>query len=353
MTSAAASKPSEITLSLMRSEASEAPDVVARLLTQNAATCRVLGTRLRQNPPRFVVTCARGSSDSAATYATYLIELKLGTVSASVGPSVSSIYGARLNMRDALFLAVSQSGRSPDLVSLAETARADGALTVAIVNDEASPLAAACEIVLPLHAGAERSVAATKTYIASLAAILQMVAEWSGDHALIEAATKLPDNLRASLKLDWSAALPLLTSARHLYVAGRAVGYAAAQEVALKLKETSGLHAEAISAAELQHGPMALAGAEFPVFILGQHDEALAGLQDMAKAFAARGVPVMIAAPGVPEAGLNLPVVSGLHPYVQPLATVQRFYLLADDVSRARGFDPDRPLHLRKVTETW
>src|SRR5262249_5622153 len=150
-------------------------------------------------------------------------------------------------------------------------------------------------------------------------------AEWSGDHALIEAAAKLPDNLRASLGLDWSGALPLLGSTQHLYVAGRAVGYAAAQEVALKLKETSGLHAEAISAAELQHGPMALAGTDFPVFIWGQHDEALEGLQAMPTTSAARGVPVMTAAPGAPASGLNLPVVSGLHPFVQPLATVQRF----------------------------
>lgn len=336
----------------MRREAAEAPEVVRRLIERNAEVCRTLGARLRGTPPRFVVTCARGSSDSAATYAKYLIELQLGTVVASVGPSVSSVYRAKLDMRDALFLAISQSGRSPDLLALAKAARADGALTVAAVNDEASPLAEACEIVLPLHAGAERSVAATKTYLASLAAVLQLVAEWSGDSALLQAVRRLPETLGASLALDWQAATDPLTAARHLYVVGRGVGYAAAQEAALKLKETSGLHAEAISAAELMHGPMALAGPDFPVLVLAQDDEALAGTREMSVALAARGVPVLAAAPGGGWPGMPLPVVPGVAAFVQPIVTVQRFYLLAEAVARARGHDPDRPSHLRKVTET-
>ena len=161
---------------LMLRETAEAPDVVARLIAANDAACRALGERLRARPPPFAVTCARGSSDSAATYAKYLFEIRLGTVVASVGPSIASIYGQRPKMNDALFLAISQSGRSPDLLTLAEAARADGALTVALVNDTASPLAELCEVVLPLHAGPERSVAATKSYIASLAAVLQLVA---------------------------------------------------------------------------------------------------------------------------------------------------------------------------------
>ena len=339
--------------SLMAREAAEAPDAVRRLIERNADACRALGARLREAPPRFVVTCARGSSDSAATYAKYLIELSLGVVVASVGPSVSSVYRAKLDMREALFLAISQSGRSPDLLALAEMARNDGALTVAIVNDAASPLAAVCEVVLPLHAGAERSVAATKTYLASLAAALQMVAEWSGNAALLEAVPTLPDVLRAALALDWRQAVGPLSAAHDLYVVGRGVGYAAAQEVALKFKETCGLHAEAISAAELMHGPLALAGPDFPALILGQDDEALASLKAMAAGLAAQGVAVIAAGPGTGWAGATLPIVGGLHPFVQPIATVQSFYALADAVARTRGRDPDRPSHLRKVTETW
>src|SRR3954449_3667695 len=166
---------------LMAREAAEAPQAGARLLAANRDACRALGERLRRSPPHFVVTCARGSSDAAATYAKYLIEIGLGVVVASVGPSISSIYGGRPKMRDALFLAISQSGRSPDLLTLAEAARADGALTVALVNDTASPLAGLCEVVLPLAAWPERSVAATKSYLASLAGVLQLVRHWTGD----------------------------------------------------------------------------------------------------------------------------------------------------------------------------
>jgi glucosamine--fructose-6-phosphate aminotransferase (isomerizing) len=256
-------------------------------------------------------------------------------------------------MRDSLFLAISQSGRSPDILALAEAARADGALTVAIVNDEASPLAATCEVVLPLHAGSERSVAATKSYLTSLAAVLQIVAEWCADPALGAAVGRLPDTLATAATLDWQIAAAPLAAARNLFVVGRGVGFAAAQEIALKLKETCGIHAEALSAAELIHGPMALAGADFPVLFVGQDDESLAALMETATTLSARDVPVMIAAPGKGGVGTALTVVAGLHPFVQPIAVVQSFYRLADAVARARGHDPDRPSHLRKVTETW
>jgi glucosamine--fructose-6-phosphate aminotransferase (isomerizing) len=190
----------------MLREAAEAPDVVSRLVAENESACRELGNRLRARPPAFVVTCARGSSDSAATFAKYLWEVRLGTVVASVGPSISSIYGQRPRMRDALFLAVSQSGRSPDLLALAEAARADGAFTVALVNDAASPLAGLCEVVLPLHAGPERSVAATKSYLAALAALLQLAAHASGDAGLDRAVRTLADNLDDALARDWRPA---------------------------------------------------------------------------------------------------------------------------------------------------
>ena len=335
----------------MLAEAREAPAAAARAIAANQAVCRALAARLQAKPPRFVVTCARGSSDSVATYANYLIELTLGIVVASVGPSVSSIYGARLDMRDALFIAISQSGRSPDLLALAESARRDGALTVAIVNDDTSPLAGAAEIVLAVQAGREQSVAATKSYIASLAAILELVATWRDDPALLRAVAGLPDALENAAAADWQSALPLLVAAEHLYVVGRGVGYATALEAALKLKETGGLHAEAISAAELMHGPLALAGPGFPVFGIGQDDAALLALRDLLATVAAQGAPVVSAAPGSGWPGLALPV-SPHHPFVQPITTIQSFYILAEAVARARGRDPDRPQHLRKVTET-
>jgi glucosamine--fructose-6-phosphate aminotransferase (isomerizing) len=336
----------------MLREAQEAPEAVARLLAGNAALCRDLGARLRAAPPPFAVTCARGSSDNAATFAKYLLEIHLGLVTASVGPSVTSIYEARPRMRGALFLAVSQSGRSPDLLNLAEAAHSDGALTIAAVNDTASPLASLCEVVLPLHAGPERSVAATKSFIAALAAILQLVAHWSEDSGLLEAVERLPDTLRQAARQDWSAALPLLADASNLFVVGRGLGFAVAQEAALKLKETSGVHAEAMSAAELMHGPWTLLGEHFPVLLLSQRDETLAGASDLVTRLADQDIPVVVAGAAEGPARIVLDTVKDLHPFVAPLALIQSFYPLVDAIARARGRDPDKPPRLRKVTET-
>ena len=338
--------------SLMLRETSEAPEVVARQIAANAGICRDLVTRLKATPPRFAVTCARGSSDSAALFAKYLLEIRLGLVVASVGPSVGSIYGGRPQVADALFLAISQSGRSPDLIKLAQAAREGGALTVALVNDPASPLAAACEVVLPLHAGPEKSVAATKSYIASLSALLQLLAVWSDDAALDRAVARLPDDLADALKRDWRPAVPVLAGTPSLYVVGRGAGYAVAQEAALKLKETCGLHAEAMSAAEIMHGPLTLAGPDFPVVLFSQRDEALDSLSELAASLTARGVTVIAAGPAKAERAMRLSVADGLHPFAQPIALVQSFYPLAEALARARGRDPDHPPHLMKVTET-
>ena len=342
----------EIPTSLMLRETREAPAVVARQIAENAAICDDLVGRLKAAPPRFAVTCARGSSDSAAMFAKYLLEIRLGLVTASVGPSVRSIYGGRPQVAGALFLTISQSGRSPDLIRLAEVAREGGALTVAITNDPASPLAAACEVVLPLHAGPEKSVAATKSYIASLAALLQLLAAWSGDADLDRAVKRLPDDLADALTRDWQAAIAPLAETRSLYVVGRGAGYAVAQEAALKLKETCGLHAEAMSAAEIMHGPMRLAGPDFPVVLFSQHDEAQESLSEFAAGLTARGVPVLAAGPATADGLIRLPAADGLNAFAQPIALVQSFYQLAEALARARGNDPDHPPHLMKVTET-
>lgn len=338
--------------SLMAREAADAPAAVARQLSQNAALCGEIGERLRQEPPRFVVTCARGSSDNAATFLKYLIEIQLSTVVASVGPSIASVYGAHPGMSGALFVAISQSGQSPDLVSLAEAASDDDALTLAIVNDVESPLARRCRLVLPLHAGRERSVAATKSWIASAAAILQLVAHWSADAAVLEAVRRLPDQLARAAVADWGAAAALLSHADDAFVVGRGPGYAAALEAALKLKETAGIHAEAYSAAELMHGPLTLAGPDFPVLALSQLDAALQGMRDLVDRLVDRGVPVIVAGPAARPDATALPLEDGLHPFAAPIAIVQSLYPLVERIAWMRGRDPDRPPHLRKVTRT-
>jgi glucosamine--fructose-6-phosphate aminotransferase (isomerizing) len=173
-------------------EAGQASQVVATQLGANAARVEAIAQRLRANPPRAVVTCARGSSDHAATFAKYLIETRTGVLTSSAGLSVSSVYAAHQNMEGVLYLAISQSGKSPDLLASVRAAKEAGAFTIALVNDVTSPLAELVDEVLPLHAGPELSVAATKSYIAALSAIVQLVAAWTGDEALAKGLSALP-----------------------------------------------------------------------------------------------------------------------------------------------------------------
>lgn len=335
---------------LLFAEAASAPAVVARQHQRNRETAERLVEALRAAPPRFAITCARGSSDHAATYAKYLIETRLGVVTASAAPSISSLYGVAPDLRGALFIAISQSGRSPDLIASAQAARAAGARVLALVNVEDSPLAHNADHVLALCAGEERSVAASKSFIAALAALLHLVAEWHGGHAVRAALESAPDLLAQAWQNDWRGAEPLLADAEHLYVIGRGLGLAIAQEAALKGKETCGLHAEAFSAAEVRHGPQALLGPRFPALLLGQDDASLVGLRALAADLVQRGVPIAVAGFAQPGA-IELPTVVA-DPALQPLLLVQSYYRLVNAVALRRGHDPDRPPHLRKVTET-
>jgi glucosamine--fructose-6-phosphate aminotransferase (isomerizing) len=331
-------------------EAAQAPEVVRAQLEANGAQVTRLAERLRRAPPRAVVTCARGSSDHAATFARYLIETRLGLLTSSAAPSVSSVYGAAPDLGGTLMLAISQSGASPDLLAVVKRARAAGACIVALVNAEGSPLAQLADELLPLHAGAERAVAATKSYIASLAAIVQLVAGWSSDAPLAAALERSPQQLERAWQFDWSAAVARLTPVNNLYVVARGLGLGIAQEAALKLKETCGLHAEAVSAAELRHGPMALVGAGFPLLMFTQNDESRAGVTQLAEELGARGADVLLAG-GHALHATELPT-EAAHPVIEPLLFVQSFYRTANALALARGLNPDAPPHLRKVTET-
>lgn len=335
---------------LMFREAAEAPDVVARQRASIAPVISKLAERLRAPAPRAVLTLARGSSDHAATFARYLIETRAGVLTSSASPSVGSVYQSMPDLDGAIVLAISQSGQSPDLLAAAAHAQARGAMLVALVNDEQSPLAAQADVVVPLGAGSERSVAATKSYIASLSAMVHLLATWANDPQLHDDLLALPTLLADAWGLDWSPALNALAQTTAMYVIGRGHALGAAQEIALKLKETCGIQAEAFSAAEVRHGPMALVREGFPVLLLGQRDESLAGVTDLAKALAQRGATVITA--GVPDVpGIALPVLDA-EPSVAPILQVLSFYKLANSLALARGLDPDRPQHLSKVTET-
>jgi glutamine---fructose-6-phosphate transaminase (isomerizing) len=336
--------------SRMFSEAAEAADVVRRQLERNALALAGLGARLRVSSPRAVVTCARGSSDHAATYAKYLIEAYTGVLTSSAAPSVSSIYDAQAEMTGVLFIAISQSGKSPDLLTATRTAKDGGALTVALCNTVDSPLMQMVDVAVPLHAGAETSVAATKSYIASLSAIAQLVAHWSDDQDLLRALRTAPEQLGKAWQNDWGGVIETLRNTVNLFVVARGFGLGVAQEAALKLKETCGLHAEAFSSAEVKHGPMALVRAGFPVLMFTQSDDTRAGIEELAAEFASRGARVLLA--GIQARGaLSLPTVTA-HPVIEPLLAIQSFYRAAEALARARGLDPDSPPHLNKVTET-
>ena len=336
---------------LMFAESAEAGEAAQRFLTQNRATLQRIAERLRANPPRSVTTCARGSSDHAATFGKYLIETLLGVPTSSAALSVASIYAAPVVASDSLCIAISQSGRSPDLLSTVEAHKKSGAFVIALVNDEDSPLAALADELLPLKAGPEKSVAATKSYIVSLVGLAAVAAAWAGDEALEEALSGLPEQLKAAFALDWTPALAVLTEARNLFVIGRGYGFAVAQEAALKLKETCALHAEGFSSAEVRHGPMAIVNEGFPILAFTTSDIAGEGVREVAADFVSRGAHVMMADGTALDGAIHLPALTTV-PALEPILQIQSFYRLANSLSVARGLDPDSPPHLNKVTKT-
>jgi glucosamine--fructose-6-phosphate aminotransferase (isomerizing) len=341
----------DMNASAMAREAKEAPERVQAQMDKDSQRLSDIADTLREFHPRAVLTCARGSSDHAATYVRYLIETRLGLLTSSASPSVSSVYGVKQELDGCLFLVISQSGRSPDLLAAAAAAKDSGALVMAMVNVEDSPLAAAADHVIPLRAGPETSVAATKSYICALAASLHLVARWSENEALLTHYKNLPTHLRQAWQLDWRPLVELLTPATNLFVLGRGLGLAVAQEAALKFKETCGLHAEAFSGAEVRHGPMALMKRGLPALIFSQDDETRAGMEVLARDLSASGAKILMAggeAPGVTQLP-TMPVDAA----VAPILFIQSFYRWAAELASARGFDPDHPPHLKKVTETF
>lgn len=337
--------------SRMLEESREAPQAVARQLAADADTYAMLAAQLRSTPPQSVLTVARGSSDHAAHYMAYLVMARLGRLVTSLPMSLITLYQSQLECEGLVSIAFSQSGQSPDLVSPTRFFRAGGARTIAVVNQPDSPLAEAAEWVLPLHAGPEASVAATKSYIAQLVAGARLVAGWRDDPELHAALQALPLTLAQALDCDWRRAVDALHGADRLFVIGRGTGLAIAMEAALKFKETCGIQAEAFSGAEVKHGPMALVEEGYPLLVFAPRGPAQAGLIALASEMRERGARVLLAAPaGTP--GAELPLVQAAHADLDPIAAVQSFYPMVEALARSRGLNPDQPRHLAKVTRT-
>ena len=335
----------------MLSEAREAPAAVARQLAASDDAYRDFGALLRTNNPGSILTVARGSSDHAAHFMAYLIMARLGRLVTSLPMSLITLYQSQIQCKGLVSMAFSQSGQSPDLVAPMRFFTDGGATTAAFVNDPDSPLAKAAQWVFPLHAGVEKSVAATKSFIAQLVAGAHVVAAWGDDAPLHVALRALPDALSGAVDADWSAGVDALKDADRLFVIGRGTGLAVAMEAALKFKETCAIQAEAFSGAEVEHGPMALIGDDYPLLILAPRGPAQAGLLALAEKMRLRGAKVLLAAP-VGTAGCNLPIIASAHPELDSISVIQSFYPMVEALARARGLDPDRPRHLAKITRT-
>ena len=333
--------------SAMAREIAEIPAAAARLLARTEVIATIVA-RVERAKPRMVVFCGRGSSGHVGVYLRYLVEARLGLLVSNAAPSVVTAYRRPPDMRDALFVVVSQSGRSPDLVTATRVARAAGALTLAIVNEERSPAAAEAELVLPVGAGPERAVAATKTVVLSMIAGAQLVAALARDDDLNDGLQQMPPRLSRVLACDWSAWAARAADAAVSFVAGRGYALGCVREVALKVAETLRVPALGYSAAELRHGPRASITPATPVLVLRQNDEAAAAVDDLVRDLDAAGETVFTAG----GAGGTLPWIGDGHPVCDPVAMLLPAYLAIEAVARQRGFDPDNPPHLSKVTHT-
>jgi glucosamine--fructose-6-phosphate aminotransferase (isomerizing) len=335
----------------MASEIREAPLAVSRQQCDLVQPLAELTRRLKRRPPHVVVTCARGSSAHAATFGKHLIERYIGIPVAEAAPNIASVYGRRLRLENQLFLAISQSGRSDDLVELASSAKAAGALTVAMVNATDGPLVSACDIILPIGAGPELSVAASKTFVATLAALLRLTSSWTEDESFGGAIARLPERLSAAAELDWSDLADALVETTSLVTIGRGPTLAIAREASLKLKETCRLHAEAFSGAEFLHGPVALISSRCPVLMFMPTDAAAPGMRQLAAKLRAEGSALLAAEPGGCGPGW-LPAVPSDHPETDAVCLIQSFYAVLIRLAERLGTDVDRPRHLQKVTRT-
>src|SRR3979411_2242187 len=331
----------------MAREIREIPGTAERLLAEHDLVAAV-ANRIRQADPRFVVISGRWRSGNAGTFLRYLFEARAGLLVSTSAPSVMTTYEQSIDMRNAVFIVISQSGRSPDLVTGARSARKSGALTIAIVNDVTSPVALACELTLPIGVGPERSVAATKSVVLSMVISGQLVASLTSDHALSEKIKQLPQRFSHALTCDWSAWSDSFAAARAAFVIGRGFGLGPAREIALKITETMRLPTLSYSAAEVRHGPLASASSETPLLVLRQNDGSSAMVDPMIVGLRTRTRMLFWA--GSPAA--TLPWIGNDDPICDAITMLLPAYTTIEQAARDRGFDPDNPPNLTKITET-
>jgi glutamine---fructose-6-phosphate transaminase (isomerizing) len=339
----------------MRSELGEGPEIVARLIDGAFGQIEEVARAVRSRPIDLAVIAARGTSDHAALYAQYILGARNGLLVAPAAPSLVSLYGAPPRLCNALVLGISQSGRSPDVVAVLAESRRQGALTVAITNEPDSELADAAEYLIELEAGPERAVAATKTYLAEIAVVAMLSAALSGDEASRDELRALPAALRIALAQE-SVVAPLAEAwakESRCAILARGFHYATAREWALKLKELAYVLADPYSAADFQHGPIALIGEGYPVLAVATTGPALEGMTELLGRLGRARARLLILSDVADFAGLGDVVTLPQVPeWLSPLVAIVPAQLFAYHLARARGLDTENPRNLSKVTLT-
>lgn len=339
-------------------EIREQPEAAARFLDRRLAGVRAIADQVRERDPRFILIAARGSSDHAAIYAQYVFGIRNRLPVALAAPSMFSMYAAPPRIADALVIGISQSGESPDIVAVLEEARRQGAPSIAVTNAPSSPLAAVADHVLPLEAGPELAVAATKTYTGQLLAIGSLSAALPGPGA--EEAERdlrgVPTALESALTTEAlaAAAARRLRAMPRAVVIGRGYDYATARELALKIQELTHVMAHAWSSADFEHGPLALLEPGFPVLAVVPDDVAGDGLLPLLRRtrdeHRAELVVISSRTDAADLAPIAVPV--ALPPWLAPIASIVPGQLLAHHLAKARGLDTERPRSISKVTLT-
>ena len=332
----------QVNQSLMAQEALSSPDIIARQIQQNQPLVVELVEQIRAFEPGMIMMVGRGSSDHAGVFAKYLFEIELGIPVCFAAPSVSGVFNRTLKLNKTVAIVISQSGKSPDLLNQAKAIKDAGAFCIALVNDTGSPLANIADAVLPMHAKAELAVAATKSYLSSLSALLHLSAVWKQDEVLNAGLAKLSEGMRQVCKEPNQLTTEFLRGMKHCFVLGRGFGYAVGREIALKLKEVCGIQAEAFSSAEFIHGPVTLVEGELAIINIEIADESDAVHQQQIDNVTSRGAKVLT----LNHPDLRLPY------RVLPLLVMLRFYLDVELVAQELGHNPDAPPGLNKVTET-
>jgi glucosamine--fructose-6-phosphate aminotransferase (isomerizing) len=336
----------------------EQPAAVQRLLDAAPTAFAPISAALRARRPRFAVIAARGTSDNAGIYAQYLLAIRNGLIVALAAPSTITLYGARPNMAEALVVGISQSGRSPDIVAVVEEARTQGALTVALTNDADSPLAETADHVVDLRAGPELATAATKTYTTELlaAALLSTALDPPSSKETIDL-VGLPALMSAALTEEPQARELAAAHAKRerAVVLGRGYSYPSAREWALKLQELALVAAMPYSAADFEHGPLALAEPGIPVLAVapsGPELEAQVALLTRLKEDHGARLLVISDSKAAREIDGGLALPDGIPPWLAPIVEILPAQLYAYHLTVARGLDPDNPRSIKKVTET-